>query len=254
MRGLYKVVCHDYEYKFHVYTLEAAGSLWRGVEAAIPLFDHIYLSVGSFASGNLHWLVSYRVWMPYVCCFDLETECFSTFSVPPNRTRIKGKLCALGDYLWFYDNEGCFNVTIWLLKEYEQSDKRWIQELKVPYFSIHYLYPIKIYKNGDMMMLWLWRHFLYYSNKSRNVREIDSLRKMCDSFQQMWHAGEYKINSICLTPSYLPLKRVFFLFFLVLYYFVISFSLSFFILYYFVIIFVHSSITDLILVLLFNST
>ncbi|XP_047966945.1 putative F-box protein At3g16210 [Salvia hispanica] len=128
MSGQYKVVCHDYAYKFRVYTLEA-GSLWRGVEASIPLFDLIYSSVGSFVNGNLHWLVSYRRGMPYVCCFDLETECFSTFSVPPNRKRIKEKLCTLGDYLCFYDDEGCCNATIWLLKEYEQADKCWIQAL-----------------------------------------------------------------------------------------------------------------------------
>ena len=54
-----------------------------GVKAAIPSSDRCLSSVGAFASGNLYWLVS-NGWkkFPYVCCFDLETECFSTFPVP----------------------------------------------------------------------------------------------------------------------------------------------------------------------------
>ncbi|KAL1557538.1 F-box protein-like protein isoform X1 [Salvia divinorum] len=209
--GQYKVVCHDYrypKYEFHVYTLEAGSSLWRVVEAASPLFDRCDSSVGSFASGNLHWLVSCRGGMPYVCCFDLETECFSTFSLPPNRASIEGKLCTLGDYLCFYDDEGYCNVTIWLLKEYEQADKRWIEVLKVPHFSIHCFHPIKVYENGNMM-LWRRMDLLYYSNESGKVREIGSFRELCDSYQRMWYAGRCDINSICLTPSYLHVKRVF---------------------------------------------
>ncbi|KAL1557536.1 F-box protein-like protein isoform X1 [Salvia divinorum] len=209
--GQYKVVCHYYKYpkyEFHVYTLEAGSSLWRGVEAASPLFDRCHSSVGSFASGNLHWLVSYMRGMPYVCCFDLETECFSTFSLPPNIASIQGKLCTLGDYLCFYDDEGYYNGAIWLLKEYEQADKCWIEVLKVTDFDVHCFYPIKVYENGDTM-LWQRRRFLYYSNESGKVREIESFSEMSDSYQQMWCAGRYYINSICLTPSYLPLKRVF---------------------------------------------
>ncbi|KAL1557537.1 F-box protein-like protein isoform X1 [Salvia divinorum] len=131
-----------------------------------------------------------------------------TFSLPPNIASIQGKLCTLGDYLCFYDDEGYYNGAIWLLKEYEQADKCWIEVLKVTDFDVHCFYPIKVYENGDTM-LWQRRRFLYYSNESGKVREIESFSEMSDSYQQMWCAGRYYINSICLTPSYLPLKRVF---------------------------------------------
>ncbi|XP_047938971.1 putative F-box protein At3g16210 isoform X2 [Salvia hispanica] len=88
--GQHKIVCHNVKTGFQVYALEA-GSLWRGVEAANPSFDRCYTSVGAYVSGNLHWLVSNRRGIPYVCCFDLETERFSTFSVPPKSVGIKGR-------------------------------------------------------------------------------------------------------------------------------------------------------------------
>ncbi|XP_047943211.1 putative F-box protein At3g52320 [Salvia hispanica] len=81
--GQHKVVYFNSKYgECHVYTLES-GSTWRRVKGAIPSSDRCLSSVGAFASGNLYWLVS-NGWkkFPYVCCFDLETECFSTFPVP----------------------------------------------------------------------------------------------------------------------------------------------------------------------------
>ncbi|XP_047943201.1 F-box protein At5g65850-like [Salvia hispanica] len=131
--GQHKVVYLNPTYDgCHVYTLES-GSSWRRVEGVIPSFDCCHSSVAAFVSGNLYWFVSKFRKPPYVCCFDLETECFSTFSPPIEclkRNNVnKGMLCTLGDCLCFCDDEpefkGDYYHVIWLLKEYELVEKSW---------------------------------------------------------------------------------------------------------------------------------
>ncbi|XP_041994184.1 putative F-box protein At3g16210 [Salvia splendens] len=221
--GRHKVVYLNPKSGCHVYTLET-GSSWRAVEVAAPSFYRCYSSIGAFVSGNLHWLVSnkgegpYDWEMSYVCCFDLETERFSTLSTPPRkRIGFKGKLYALGEYLCFCDDEPYFyNNFIWLLKEREHGEKCWSEVqviMKEPDYGffviiedLYYgsdaykrLQPIKVYSNGDMLMFWHEKRFIYYSKETGNVTEIGLFGKMDDDC--------YYINSILLTPSCLSLKR-----------------------------------------------
>ena len=187
--GKYKVVYHNTKYGFHVYTLET-GSSWRPAEVVAPLFDCFYHSIGALCSGNLHWLVSWEI--PYVCCFDLETERFSTFSAPATSTkhsRIAQKLYTLGDRLCFLDSVECDNV-IWLLKDYEQPEKCWSKVLlikKEPYHSLYYVLmkgedvyklrkPVKVYRDGGMLILWDSNSF-YYTNSIFFTPSLVSLKK-----------------------------------------------------------------------------
>ncbi|XP_047943217.1 F-box protein CPR1-like [Salvia hispanica] len=188
--GQHKVVYCNAKYGFHVYTLET-GSSWRCVEAVAPLFDRLYHTVGALISGNLHWVVQHGWGIPYVCCFDLETERFSTFYLPAtNRQSIKPKLYTFGDHLCFRDDKEDDDA-FWLLKEYEHPEKGWSKVLfnmKEPYYSLSMLmkgededaykffFPIKVYRDGDMLILW-----------DQN--------------------SQFFTNSIFLTPSLLSLER-----------------------------------------------
>ena len=106
---------------------------------------------------------------------------------------------------------------MWLLKEYEEGEKCWCKvhvdiRKGPPYylraliqhpcygFGLHKrLQPINVYENGDRLMLWNEKNFLYYSNKKKSLTEIGLFgKKDYDSFC---------INSIILTPSFLSLKR-----------------------------------------------
>ncbi|XP_047964809.1 F-box protein At5g65850-like [Salvia hispanica] len=90
-------------------------------------------SVAAFASGNLHWFVSNGTEIPYICCFDLEKECFSTFSPPLECIKKpifnKGMLYTVGDCLCFCDDKPKHDCgddyVMWLLKEYEEGEKCW---------------------------------------------------------------------------------------------------------------------------------
>ncbi|KAL1557479.1 F-box protein-like protein [Salvia divinorum] len=205
--GQHKVVYLNPKSGCHVYTLET-GYPWRRVEAALS-FDNYYnfcfSSAGVYFNGNLHWLVSNGRTSLYICCFDVETECFSTFSTPVES--FMGKLHTLGDCLSFCDIEphGDGNV-IWLLKECESGEKCWREvhaiSRKESYYGID-LYDsfqlIQVYRNGDMLILWDEKLFIYYSNEERTTREIGLFGKMDDDC--------YYINCITLTPSFLSLKR-----------------------------------------------
>ncbi|XP_042066403.1 F-box protein At5g65850-like [Salvia splendens] len=202
--GQHKVVCHSHESGIHVYTLKAR-SMWRVVEAAPPFSDYCDSSIcGAFFSGNLHWLVKSKTGDIHICCFDLETERFNTFLAPPtNVTFTRGKLYGLGDCLCIH-NDTLGNNLIWLLNEYEQLENFWttIQLIGEEHCN-HYDYrkcsqPIKIYRNGGILMLHD-RCFFYYSKEKRNVIGIDLIGEIdgdCLYF-----------SSILFTPSFLSPKR-----------------------------------------------
>ncbi|KAL1557351.1 hypothetical protein AAHA92_07938 [Salvia divinorum] len=125
-------------------------------------------------------------------------------------------LYTLGDCLCYCnDIPFCYDNYIWLLKEYDQVEKCWskvrftiTQGYYVSVFVEDYFFgqdhlkrlqPIKVFGNGDMLMLFDEKIFLYYSNKRKIVKKFDLFGKMDDDC--------YYINSILLTPSFLSLKR-----------------------------------------------
>ncbi|XP_042067058.1 F-box protein At5g49610-like [Salvia splendens] len=200
--GQHKVVYLNPKSKCLVYALET-GSSWRRIEA-IPSFDHCYSSVGAFVNGNLHWLVSSGRKPPYICCFDVEIECFSTLSAPIER--YYGKLYTLGDCLCFGEAEPYEDDhVIWLLREYEQVENGWsdlhVILPKESYYGTdgyNHFQSIKVYANGDMLILWDEKLFAYYCNKEKIMREIGLFGKLQDDC--------FYINSILLAPNFLSLK------------------------------------------------
>ena len=167
--GQHKVVHLNPYYGCHVYTLES-GSSWRHVEAAAtPLFDRCLRSVGALVSGNLHWLVSNKNEIPYICCFDLEAECFSTLSPSlecyyKGITSPKGTLYTLGDCLCFCNDEPNDSV-IWLMKEYEQVEKYWSKVHVIPVEEPKLKFSRKLY-------------FCQESYKATNVFSLSKFTKM----------------------------------------------------------------------------
>ncbi|XP_047938437.1 uncharacterized protein LOC125186146 [Salvia hispanica] len=216
LSGQHKIVYINPRYSgCHIYTL-GTGSLWRRVKAAAPLFRRSFNSAGVLVNGNLHWPVTNDNWFPYICCFDLETESFSTFSAPVKS--LCGMLFTLGGCLCFSDDVPCSDDNkLWLLKEYEQVEKVWckvhcivrrgeyirvfVDDMIFGQDVLRRLQPINIYRNGDMLLLFDEKLFLYYSQKRRSIREIGVFGKMGTDC--------YYINSILLYPSFLSLKRNF---------------------------------------------
>ncbi|XP_057797595.1 F-box/kelch-repeat protein At3g06240-like [Salvia miltiorrhiza] len=212
--GQHKLVCidpfGDGRFNCYVYTL-GTGS-WRRVEAN-DSFGWTPKIVATFLNGNLHWMVwSDPYPMEQIFCFDLETECFSRFNVPPLRRSIMSRLLfTLRDCLCFCDDDegdGTGRVVIWMMKEYG-VEKSWTKEYVVTpnlaflghgldKFPFQLLQPIKVFKNGDVLMLCGRKMFMYHSKHTKTTREIDGFFGQGEGF--------YYLNSLLLTPSLLPLK------------------------------------------------
>ncbi|XP_057793479.1 F-box protein At3g07870-like [Salvia miltiorrhiza] len=177
----------------HVYTL-GAGS-WRSVLPPSAPMLHSCRSIGAFLNGNLHWLVFDLDYKPMISCFDLETELFSTFSAPQiHRGRFLVDVFALGDCLCVCDNSSDDEIVVWLMKEYG-VDKSWTKEYVINKTGdlsgecYEVVRPIKVFKDGDVLMAWGEFSLCYYSNKMKNINMF---------------AGD--VDSILHTPTFLSLR------------------------------------------------
>ncbi|XP_042005013.1 F-box protein At3g07870-like [Salvia splendens] len=153
LSGQYKILYGDSYSSCHVYTLGRGTGLWRSVAAAAPGICRQPLESALFYNGNLHWLTSDPEKKFLVCCFDLEAEVFTSFSVPcdysdsfgNNRLYIlEGRLCLCNILDWR-------RVNIWKINNYG-DEKSWIKEYS---FNLPrerpYLYVLEVLTNGDLL-------------------------------------------------------------------------------------------------------
>ncbi|KAL2231923.1 F-box protein At3g07870-like [Sesamum indicum] len=184
-----------------VYTL-GTGS-WRRI-APGPKLEYNCRSTGAFLNGNLHWLVTDLEGSDWISCLDLETEVFSTLSPPPDipeRRGFLGDLTVLGDCLCMCDNTSDDEIVIWLMKEYG-VEKSWTKEFvisKVPNYageSYEVVYPIKIFKDGDILMAWQDFYLFYHSLKNKTTANVD-IPKLHTTYNK---------EAMLHTPTFLSLR------------------------------------------------
>ncbi|KAI3464427.1 hypothetical protein Pfo_021090 [Paulownia fortunei] len=178
---------------------------WNRIIAPGAPLEYNCRSIGAFLNGNLHWLVADLKCSYWISCFDLETELFSTFSPPPplrRSGRFLGGLVACGECLCLYDNTSDDEIVFWLMKEYG-VEKSWTKEFvisKIPDLageSYEVVYPIKVFKDGDIWMSWE-DSCLFYYNKTKLILRIDMYETM---------NGKPVISPQCFTPqAFFPSK------------------------------------------------
>lgn len=198
--GKYKVVRISPYSDCHVYTL-GPGEMWRRVERDTSLnYEDDGSSCGAFVNGNLHWLVfSDLDGTTSISCFDLEAECFTTFSVPVAYEC----LSVLRDCLCVCENTLDNEIVIWTMKEYG-AGQYWAKEYVIsrnPFFDQRghrTLYPIKVFENGDVMMVWDSKFLFYYSKETRTTQEIGVFESRGNNF----------FKPMLVTPSLFTLKRL----------------------------------------------
>ncbi|KAL0437999.1 UNVERIFIED_CONTAM: F-box protein [Sesamum latifolium] len=149
-----------------------------------------------------------------ISCLDLETEVFSTFSAPdfPERRRFLGGLTVLGDCLCICDNTSDDEIVIWLMKEYG-VEKSWTKEFvisKLPDYageSYEVVYPIKIFKDGDIMMAWEDFHLFYHSIKNRTTASVDiAALQTAGDRERGWIKNQDPTQEIRVRPNGSPEK------------------------------------------------
>ncbi|XP_047953534.1 putative F-box protein At1g47730 [Salvia hispanica] len=178
--GKYKVVCiyTDNGFNSHyVYTL--GTDKWKRVEAGAAS-GFIFWGQSFLCNHNLHWKVI-DFWDNYsICGFDVETECCSIISFPSNGYGL-GNLCVMRDCLCYYYRLGN-DFVIWLMKEY-QVEESWTLEYKLNIDSDFDRFcmlvdPIKLFKDGDILMLMNKTRLIYYSNKTRTFEHVGMFKDL----------------------------------------------------------------------------
>ncbi|XP_073136579.1 F-box/kelch-repeat protein At3g23880-like [Henckelia pumila] len=175
----------------HVYTLGTTGT-WRSIAPSSPLYYNCY-SIGAFLNGNLHWLAGdLKDSNLIISCLDLDKEMFRTMS-PPLPVRCLGSLVVLGDCLSVCDNTSENDIVIWIMKDYGVG-KSWTKEFvisKLPNLAgecYEHVNPIKVFRNGDVLMIWGDFYMFYYSNKTKTISKTEIIETACcGSVEAMLH-------------------------------------------------------------------
>ena len=209
LSGQYKILCGNYYTSCHMYTLGKGGGSWRRIGAAIghprPPQDKAV-----FLNGNLHWLTCDNVNGNFlICCFDLETELFTSFSLPRNygdhlkyflyKNR-EYRLCVLDGRLCLCDISASGSVVIWWLNNYGDANS-WVKTFMVNRPDIHdIIFPLKVFENGDLLFTVKRDHFklFTYSRNTRNLVIYGILRR------SPFHSS----NIVSYIPSFLSLKNM----------------------------------------------
>ncbi|XP_073143918.1 F-box protein At3g07870-like [Henckelia pumila] len=211
--GQYKVVWNNYQetrscsINFQrnsdeclVYTL-GTGS-WRSLVPGAPIRS-LRGSTGVFLNGNLHWLVQDSKGYHLISCFDLETEIFHhPFSPLPPYPRIfpdSRSLVVLQECLCVCEYSNWDTIVVWMMKEYQVKDS-WSQRYVIPIMfrtTCETMYPIKVFEDGDILILWEDLELFFYCNKSKSTRKVDA-------FEMVHYSGW--TEAMLHTPTFVSLQ------------------------------------------------
>ncbi|XP_042032323.1 putative F-box protein At1g32420 [Salvia splendens] len=220
--GQYKVVCIsktleiDYD-SFHVYTL--GTGIWRPIETwAASCYNTYFDGYRYYFDGHLecngimHWTLDDLVKPCFrIFGFDIETECFSIFSAPSalppgGVVQLKIHLTIFRDCLCIcYTHD--YEIVIWLMKEYRVEESWTIKykfstidfdiDFNVDWVGLSVL-PIKVFKDGDVLMLIDEEQLIYYSNKTRTTQKVGVFNDTDEEY--------YFTSTMIFTPSFFSLK------------------------------------------------
>ncbi|XP_047949602.1 F-box protein At3g07870-like [Salvia hispanica] len=203
--GQYKVLCCEVSSescKCYVYTLGEGGS-WRTISAATPGSPILRCTNALFCNGNLHWLASYSDFegKHLVCCFDLKTELFTSFFLPPHVGKHGNcQLCILEGRLCLCVYLDGHRVVIWKMNKYGDGNS-WVKEytLCLPPDTGGLICPLKVLDNGDLLLALIFgfRLFIY----SKNTKDVKTHALLHQS-------GSVEYNIAAYTPSFVSLKAM----------------------------------------------
>ncbi|KAK3000274.1 hypothetical protein RJ639_022804 [Escallonia herrerae] len=164
-----------------VYTL-GTGS-WRSV-GDVPLLEGWYGAAS--LNDKLHWLVSELEGQERVICsFDVEKEVFRTLSPAPPLNPISSSgyqivsLTVLQGCLCVCDNSADDGdiVVCWMMEDYGVKEscskeivisKKFVQD----WLSYEMIYPLKVLKDGDVLILFWDVRLFSYSPKSQTLEDL----------------------------------------------------------------------------------
>ncbi|XP_047949579.1 F-box protein At5g49610-like [Salvia hispanica] len=151
--GQYKILYGNRD-SCHVYTIGRGAGLWRSVVAAQPGFNRMNRGCAAFLNGNLHWFAYDSEDNFFVCCFDIETELFTSFSIPCDyngKSEGNNQLYILEGQLYLCSIIDFQHVVIWKMNIYGDENS-WIKEYDFNLLEqCAHTYMLEILVNGDLL-------------------------------------------------------------------------------------------------------
>lgn len=178
-----------------VYTL-GSGS-WRSVAGSGGFHEYIHYSVGAFLNGYLHWLACDENGSQSISRFDLETEVFESMS-PPFPDGYNRSLVILEGCLCYCDHGSDDEIFIWMMREYG-SEESWTKQIVIDkydtfaFISYQAVFPLKIFRNGDVLVLVEHSGMYFYSTRNRTASEVATFQ------------GDNWCQAVLHVSSFLPL-------------------------------------------------
>ena len=222
LSGQYKILLGDQWRPHHIYTVGREGS-WRSIEAKIATPRLPYDADTKSLNGNLHWLASGS---DLICCFDLETELFTTFSRPPRDHHGYGGLgdrkyglCILEGFLCLCVSSDDFRVVVWRMNNYGDANS-WVKEYtfnQKPYIAalpyiVNTVLPLRVLKNGDLLFTTNTDVGLFvYSKNMKAVEKFGDLQRSTDCYysNNLQRAADCYYSYITIyTPTFFSLKSI----------------------------------------------
>ncbi|XP_047947246.1 uncharacterized protein LOC125193492 isoform X3 [Salvia hispanica] len=159
------------------------AELWRSVAAAQPGINSMNRGCAAFLNGNLHWLAYDSDDNFFVCCFDIETELFTSFSIPCDyngESHGNNQLYILEGRLYLCNILDRQRVVIWKMNNYGDENS-WIKEydFNLPKKFTH-MYVLEILANGNLFAdtsacsLSSWDQLFIYSKNTGLGRYVTS--------------------------------------------------------------------------------
>lgn len=169
-----------------IYTLGIG--VWRSL-GHLP-FTLISVQNGIYVNGNLHWLSTDTKDTPdeMVCTFELEKELFLLTAAAPFvvGTDVKDRirdLGTLGGCLCISDSTADFELSIWVMKDYEMKEM-WTKEIVIrePVLQYEYVRPLIFLESGSILMVCFDGFLFTYCPEYGTVQIIeDAPRKSFDA-------------------------------------------------------------------------
>ncbi|PSS30791.1 F-box protein [Actinidia chinensis var. chinensis] len=173
-RPLSDVDPYKYESQGEVYTL--GSGKWRSI-GTVP-FLYVFRTYSVSLNGNLHWLIWDPTIPESISSFDVDKEEFRLFPSPPGLTKdlyrslglLEGRLCVC-------ENNSDADLVVWAMNEYGVKES-WTKEFVIQKssdldrLSYDAVSPLKVWKNGDVLMLYR-DDFLYsYSPERKTLEDV----------------------------------------------------------------------------------
>ncbi|XP_047954272.1 uncharacterized protein LOC125200631 [Salvia hispanica] len=217
LSGKYKISCVDESSSCYLYAL--GGVLWRSISTTTRLPnkssrpEYIQTRLLSvyilFFKGNLHWFATDYKANFVICCFDLETEVFTSFSPPPRQrgyftdTYGSQQLCVLNDQLGSCDiTDHREHIIAWKMNNYQDSHS-WVIEYTIARIrvddrtlSYYIILPLKVFAIGDLLFA-IKDQLLIHSKATKVMVPYVPLQR---SYYENLH------STFHYTPNFLTLK------------------------------------------------